>query len=119
MAGESREKRYENQLRELGVYEPAFDAAIHDLCIMERELSRTMKAWKATAAPKQAPLTTDPLYAQIQAQRKEINAVREALGLTPRGLQKLRGRPKGDEGVAGAEICRRLDAIWEKVNSYE
>ncbi len=115
----AREDEYKKQLKELGIYEPAFDAAVHDLCIMERELSRTMKAWKATAEPKQAPLTTDPLYAQIQAQRKEINAVRESLGLTPRGLQKLRGRPKGDEGVAGAEICRRLDALLEKVNSYE
>ena len=115
----AREDEYKKQLRELGIYEPAFDAAIHDLCIMERELSRTMKVWKPTAEPKQAPLTTDPLYAQIQAQRKEINAVRESLGLTPRGLQKLRGRPKGDEGVAGTEICRRLDALLEKVNSYE
>ena len=115
----AREDEYKKQLKEPGIYEPAFDAAVHDLCIMERELSRTMKAWKATAEPKQAPLTTDPLYAQIQAQRKEINAVRESLGLTPRGLQKLRGRPKGDEGVAGAEICRRLDALLAKVNSYE
>ena len=39
--------------------------------------------------------------------------------LTPRGLQKLRGKPKGDGGVAGEAMSRKLDAIWEKLQAYE
>ena len=46
---ESKEAKYRRQLESLGVYDEAFDPAIHVLCIQERELSRAMKAWKATA----------------------------------------------------------------------
>ena len=45
----AKEQQYIQQLTDLGVYDPAFDGAIHVLCIQERELSRAMKAWKATA----------------------------------------------------------------------
>jgi len=86
----AKEHEYKQQLMDLGVYSPAFDSVIHMLCIQERELSRAMKAWKATAAPKEAPLITDPLYAEIAKLRRDILARQDALGLTPKALQRLR-----------------------------
>lgn len=86
-----KEQVYKQQLINLGVYDEAFDPAIHVLCIQERELSRAMKAWKATAPdPKDAPSITDPLYAEISKLRRDILARQDALGLTPKGLQRLR-----------------------------
>lgn len=91
MAGDkSKEATYRRQLQDLGVYDPAFDPAIHVLCIQERELSRAMKAWKATAGKDQTPLITDPLYQEISRLRRDILARQDALGLTPKGLQRLR-----------------------------
>lgn len=88
---QSKEAIYRQQLESLGVYDPAFDPAIHVLCIQERELSRAMKAWKATAPDKNtAPLITDPLYQEISKLRRDILARQDALGLTPKGLQRLR-----------------------------
>lgn len=87
----SKEQQYKQQLESLGVYDPAFDPAIHVLCIQERELSRAMKAWKATAPRKDdAPSIMDPLYAEISKLRRDILARQDALGLTPKGLQRLR-----------------------------
>ena len=86
----AKEQVYIQQLQDLGVYDPAFDPAIHVLCIQERELSRAMKAWKATAVKDQAPLITDPLYQEISKLRRDILARQDALGLTPKGLQRLR-----------------------------
>lgn len=89
--GQSKEAKYKQQLMDLGVYDPAFDGAIHILCIQERELSRAMSAWKATAPSKDvAPSITDPLYAEISKLRRDILARQDALGLTPKGLQRLR-----------------------------
>ena len=87
----AKEQVYKQQLMDLGVYDPAFDPAIHVLCIQERELSRAMKAWKATAPGKDsAPSIADPLYAEISKLRRDILARQDALGLTPKGLQRLR-----------------------------
>lgn len=86
----AKEATYKQQLQDLGVYDPAFDPAIHVLCIQERELSRAMKAWKATVAKDQAPSITDPLYQEIAKLRRDILARQDALGLTPKGLQRLR-----------------------------
>ena len=87
---QSKEAIYRKQLESLGVYDAAFDPAIHVLCIQERELSRAMKAWKATAQKDQAPMITDPLYQEISKLRRDILARKDALGLTPKGLQRLR-----------------------------
>ena len=87
----AKEQVYKQQLMDLGVYDPAFDPAIHVLCIQERELSRAMKAWKATAPGKDsAPSIADPLYTEISKLRRDILARQDALGLTPKGLQRLR-----------------------------
>ena len=86
----AKEQLYRQQLENLGIYDPAFNGAIHVLCIQERELSRAMKAWKATAPEGEAPSITDPHYAEISKLRRDILARQDALGLTPQGLQRLR-----------------------------
>lgn len=96
----AKEQTYKQQLMDLGVYDPAFDPAIHVLCIQERELSRAMKAWKTTAAKDEAPSITDPLYAEISKLRRDILARQDALGLTPKGLQRLRKNAAPSSGDA-------------------
>ena len=118
--GQSKEAIYRQQLESLGVYDPAFDPAIHVLCIQERELSRAMKAWKATVPKDQAPMITDPLYQEIAKLRRDILARQDALGLTPKGLQRLRKNaapPSLDApppaGTASKGFCDVMDRIRE------
>lgn len=124
--GESmaKEQVYIQQLQDLGVYDPAFDPAIHVLCIQERELSRAMKAWKATAAKDQAPLITDPLYQEIAKLRRDILARQDALGLTPKGLQRLRknAAPASSDvapiaGTPNQGFAALMNQIKEKANA--
>ena len=118
----TKEQQYKQQLTDLGVYTPAFDAEIHTLCILERELSRTMKAWKATAPPGGAPLVTDPLYDVITRQRRDILTHRDALGLTPKGMQRLRRQaPAVGEAAAPVSgsnpaLSNLLDGLKERAN---
>lgn len=107
------EDKYRLQLTELGIYDPAFDAAIHQLCILERELSRAQKQWKATAAPGQAPLVTSPIYQIIIQLRRDIRASRDELGLTPKALRKLKGNLDLN-GEASAEDKTVLGFILSK-----
>lgn len=117
----AKEQQYRQQLENLGVYDPAFDGAIHVLCIQERELSRAMKAWKATAPSKDAaPSITDPLYAEISKLRRDILARQDALGLTPKGLQRLRKNtpsPSSDPaplaGTPNKGFAALMDSIRE------
>ena len=119
------EDKYRLQLTELGIYDPAFDAAIHQLCILERELSRAQKQWKATAAPGQAPLVTSPIYSVIIQLRRDIRASRDELGLTPKALRRLRGQtpsagadvPAGNGNAAFSELLDTIkDATRGPVN---
>ena len=101
----SKETDIRAQLTALGVYDPAFDAEVHTLCVMERELSRAMKAWKASAPDKNtAPSVESPLYDVICKMRRDILQHRDSLGLTPKALQRLRRnmqQTQNDEAVSG------------------
>lgn len=87
----TKEEKYSQELKRLGIYEPAFDSTIHMLAILEREQARTRKAWKADAAKEdREPSTLDKHYEMILRQGKMIQDLKESLGLTPRGLRKIR-----------------------------
>lgn len=101
----SKEAEYAAQLQAMGIYQPAFDAAIHQLCILEREHSRAMKAWKATAPPGQAPSPLDPHYAVITKQRADILAHRDALGLTPKGYKRLARSGSAEAASVGVQTA--------------
>lgn len=87
----TKEQKYADQLKGLGIYDPAFDPAIHELCILERELSRARKQLQAKAESGKAPSYADPLYTAIRQIQTSILAYRDSLGLTPKSLKKLKG----------------------------
>lgn len=111
------EQQYKASMEALGIYNPAFDSEIHLLAILEREHSRTMKAWKATAASKDAPPSpTDPLYAVIQVQRRDILAHKDALGLTPKALKRLQ-RVQAAESAAPEQSSPGLSSALAQLKS--
>ena len=92
----TREQKYTQQLKALGIYDPAFDPEIHTLAEMERDHQKARKAWKAAGSD-----LTSEIYPVLERQRRAILEHRDALGLTPRGLRRLRSsgfsKPDDDE----------------------
>lgn len=86
----SKETKYIEQLKELGIWDDAFRGTVHDLAVLEREQSRARKEWKATAEEGEAPSMLDELYQLILQQGRDIAKLREALGMTPKGLRRIR-----------------------------
>lgn len=113
----AREQIYIEQLKALGIYEEAFAPEISTLAQLERELTRAKKAWSATAPPGGKPSLLDPHYQVICSLRREILTHREALGLTPKALRRLRGQTSGEASQADL-ITERLNAIAARVGSY-
>ena len=98
----TREQRYTEQLKEIGIYQPAFDPEIKMLAMMERELQRMVKAWKAAGSPitdtgAQGTPTSNKMLDAINSMRRDILAHRDALGLTPKGLHRLRPKSSGTD----------------------
>ena len=114
----TREDRYKEQLRTLGIYDPAFDPEISTLAQLERELQRAKKEWSASADPGEKPSFGDPLYSVISSMRKEILAHREALGLTPKSLRKLRGSSGEAAPIARDLLTERLEEIARRTAAY-
>lgn len=115
----TREQKYRAQMEALGIYNPIFEPEITTLCQLEREHQSAKKAWSATALPAGSrPSFLDPHYAVIQRLRQEILQHREALGLTPKALRKLRGQPA--EGPSQQDqITAKLDLIAQRVSEYD
>ena len=112
----TREQVYTQQLKALGVYEPAFDPLIKDLAKAERRRTRAEKAWAATAPPGGKPSFLDPHYQVISELDREILSYREVMGLTPKSLRRLRGSPEGP--IEQDPITEALDRIAARVESY-
>ena len=99
----TKEDRYKSQLIALGIYEEAYDPAIHELCVLEREMSRARKQLKGTAPDGEAPSYADPLYGVVRQLQTNILAYRDALGLTPKSLKKLKGQAGSSVPTATAQ----------------
>jgi hypothetical protein len=112
----TREDAYTKQLTDLGIYDPAFLPEIKQLAQLERELTRAKKAWSNTAPKGKAPSFEDPHYGIIRQLRSEILQHRDALGLTPKAFQRLRGKAAADDSGAVSSGNRALSAI---LNSLE
>ena len=85
------------QMKELGIYQPIFDPEIRTLATLERDLQRLTKRWKTAGCPTvsfdaKGSATSDKTLDAIMSLRREILAHRDALGLTPKGLNRLRAR---------------------------
>lgn len=115
----AREEIYKEQLQALGIYEPAFDPEIKTLANLERDLTRAQKAWKATVPRGAQPSMLDPLYAVVCTLRREILAHREALGLTPKALRRLRGQSAEGGSTNKERMNDLLSQIAERVGSYD
>jgi len=106
----TREEKYIEQLKALEIYDPAFDPAIKNLGRLEKELTRAQKEWseEAKAEGLTRPSFKSKLYPVIQGLRAEIDRSRDALGLTPKGLKKI----KGDyyETVRAGEMAEEVQA---------
>ena len=94
----TREQKYAAQMQRLGIYDEVFDPEIHSLCIMERDLQRLTKRWKADGCQTvekngRGPAATDRTFDAIMTLRRQVLAMKDALGLTPKALCRLKGRP--------------------------
>jgi len=121
----TREDKYKAQLVELGIYQEAFDPVIKDLCQAERRRTRAQNEWSAKAKAEAADRGEDPtkakpsfldeLWGVICDLDKSIMVYREALGLTPKALRRLRGQPTAAAGPTAAdEISAKLDRMLER-----
>lgn len=116
----TREQKYTEQLKALGIYQEIFDPEIKTLARLERELTRAQKAWSATANPPgSAPSFTDPHYAVIQKLNTDILRHREALGMTPMAMRKLLGAQSDGGPDQRDQIAEKLDRIAESVAAYD
>ncbi len=113
----TKEQVYTEQLKELGIYEPAFKPEISTLAQLERELTRAKKAWSATAPPGGKPSVLDPHYAVIGSLRREILVHRETLGLTPKALRRLRGQTAAGSSQQD-KMNELLTGIAERIAAY-
>ena len=104
----TKEEKYKAMMESLGTWNAAYAPLVHELCILEREISRARAAWKRTAPPGSPPSPLDPHYAMIRQMVREETNLRDALGLTPRGLRKLRGvgtsEGSGEEHAGGTVL---------------
>lgn len=87
----TREETYKKQLQDLGIYDPAFDPEIKNLAQLERRKTRVEKEWSATAPPGGKPSFLEPRYQILVQLEDKILQHRNALGLTPMALRKLKG----------------------------
>ena len=114
----TREAIYKSQLERLGIYSPAFEPEIKTLAQLERRLTRAQKAWSATAPAGGKPSFLNPNYAVIVQLEDKILAHRDALGLTPKALRKLKGAcfaTESDEAAPAADgKLTVLDLVREK-----
>lgn len=104
----TREQTYTQQMQALGIYQPIFDPEIKMLCTLERDLQRLTKRWKEAGCPTvsydaKGAATTDKTLDAITSLRREILAHRDALGLTPKGLNRLKPKNAAAESGARAE----------------
>lgn len=91
----AREDIYIQQMKELGIFQEIFIPEINLLCTLERDLQRLTKRWKESGCPtveegRAGPPVSNKTLDAIMSLRKEILAHRDALGLTPKGLQRLK-----------------------------
>ena len=116
--GQTREQIYTQQLKDLGIWEDAFAPMVKELAQIDRRRTRLQKAWAAAAPPGGKPSFLDPHYALIVQAERDALAFREAMGLTPKSLRRLRGAvpeaPAKDGGISA-----KLDALLKQAESYD
>ena len=114
----TKEEKYREQMIALGTYEEIFEPELRTLGQIEREYTQAKKAWSKTAPPGGKPSMLDPLYEVVRKLRAEALQHRDALGLTPKAIRRIRGAQA--EGPDQKElISRALDRIADSVAGYD
>lgn len=94
-----REAMIRADMESVGTYNMIFEPTIKQLAKLERELSKAEKTWRAAGGQMVAELVNktggkytakDPNYAVVDQLRKDIQALRNQLGLTPTSLKRAR-----------------------------
>lgn len=111
-----KEKECAELMMALGVYSPAFNDTIHQMCILGRELHRTRVAWKKTVPKGQTPSTSHELYEVILKQQRQLLAYQDSLGLTPKGLRKLKGSLELSGGDAADNVTVLAEVLKRHAN---
>lgn len=114
----AREEKYIEQLKALGIWDEAFRPEVSELAQLEREKTRVKKAWSATVPKGCSPSFTDPLYTVLANLRREILVHREALGLTPKSLRRLRGAAAAETTDEQDLLSQKLDEIARRTAAY-
>ena len=119
----TREQKYIEQMQRLGIYDEIFEPEIHALCIMERDLQRITKRWKEAGYQTvektgRGPATTDKNFDAIMVLRRQILAMKDALGITPKALVRLKGRPAAPEEAEDVEKTPELTILDEVRSKY-
>lgn len=111
----TREQLIADKMRAAGTYDPIYDEEIHVLAGMERDLKRALSQWKKKK--KDGGDGGDfgaALWPVVQQLRKDVLAHYDSLGLTPKGMKRLRANAEGSDGVAGAAspvVAEMLDKL--------
>lgn len=113
-----REDKYIEQLTALGIWDEAFRPEVSELAQLEREKTRVKKAWSAAAKKDESSAFTGDLYAVLCGLRREILAHREALGLTPKSLRRLRGAAADTDPGGQSLLSKQLDLIAQRTAAY-
>lgn len=111
----TREQLIAEKMREAGTYDPIYDEEIHVLAGMERDLKRALSQWKKPVYKGgDGGDFNAPLWPVVQALRKDVLAHYDSLGLTPKGMKRLRaggGETDGDARTASPVLSATLDAL--------
>ena len=116
-----REAMIRADMESVGTYNPIFESTIKQLAKTERELSRAEKVWRANGGEMVAELTNktgatytakDPHYAVVDQLRKDVQALRNQLGLTPTSLRRAKQEASKSSGKT------RLDELLEDAHDY-
>lgn len=116
-----REAMIRADMEAVGTYNAIFEPTIRQLAKAERELAKAEKNWRANGGQMVTEQTNktgakytakDPHYAVVDQLRKDVQALRNQLGLTPNSLNRVKA--KAQNTAAGkSPLEELLDAAHE------
>lgn len=119
----AREEKIREAMKAAGIYSELFEDSIRALAKAERQLSRSEKEWRKQGGQMVAKLTNktgaeytakDPYWSVVETQRKDVQAMREKLGLTPSGIRKA----KRSAAEAAETRKSRIEELLEEAHDY-
>lgn len=110
----TKEEKYTRQLRQQGIWDPILAPAVHELCILERELPRLRKEWSATAEPGGKPSFDNPLYDKIIKLNAEIRAARASMIRNAKIIKSARDGHDEGQGEREKTMLAQIRAKHQK-----